>query len=95
MCPSVPMPSSWRSTPPASLSARSYASQAACTSAAVPSGPMKASSPSPSGSTTSRSTTERYDSGCPAGSPTYSSSWQMRARETSTPPLRTVPASAS
>lgn len=55
---------------------------------------MNDASESPSGSTTSRSTTERYDSGWPTGSPTYSSSWQMRARDASTAPERTFSASA-
>ncbi len=51
---------------------------------------MKDFSDRPSGSMTSRSTTERYDSGWPGGSPTYSSSWQIRAREASTAPERTL-----
>lgn len=59
MCPSVPIPSSCRSTPPAAASAASYASQAPCTSSAVPSGPRNWSMPTPSGSSTSRRSTER------------------------------------
>lgn len=59
MCPSVPMPSNCRSTPPASVSALSYVSHAPATSSAVPSGPMNASMPSPNGSSTSRRSTER------------------------------------
>lgn len=55
---------------------------------------MKEASESPSGSMTSRRTTERYDSGWPAGSPTYSSSWQIRARDASTAPEATFAASA-
>ena len=59
MCPSVPMPSSCRSTPPAAWIFASYSAPACSMPSMDPSGTCTSEGVRPSGSTTSRVITER------------------------------------